>query len=1491
MHLPHGGHIGRFSGLPEESTEAKEWSEKDVFRPKTDNRTQDWHRIVQAQDALNTANEVIIPVAENYDTNTLLDFILTAWVILVQRYQRDEFYHFTWGFEHDVAQHSQCISAADIEFQSQRVGADVKSTIRSLRSKDMPVPQSNFFFNNGTEEEWSYQISLDLCKDSLHATSHWQPPTMSRHQATSQLSFFASTLNALLHDDSVALSSFLATSEQELDKIWSWNTPMPPDIQMCHHEMVSRQAELQPDKTAIEAWDGELTYRQVEDYSNHLAHNLRLLDASKDQIIPCLFEKSRWTTIAVLAIMKAGACFALLDPAQPDGRLSAIVHQVKAKLILSSEAQSSLAARIAPTATIIPISGKKLERLYKPFAEQQPHTTLPSVSPAANMYVQFTSGSTGVPKGCLISHSQFTSGAIPRAHAVGYRSHSRVLDFASYAFDVCIDSMLSTLAHGGTLCTPSDERRMNDMSGAMRDMRVTFAGMTPSVARTLDPDIPAQLDSLALGGESISASDAASWGQMTRVVNAYGPSEATVGATVNADLSAKPYITLGKSRGCAIWLADPTNHNQLVPIGAVGELLIEGPIVGNGYLNNPEKTKEVFIEDPEFLVKGSKKFPGRRGRIYKTGDLVRYDPDGNGEAIFVGRQDQQVKLRGQRIELAEIEYNMQKNLPADIQLAAEVIKPSGGGEQTLVAFLVEQKRISTSPRGDQTFGQFSKKFQSALQTMTKQLHVDLPGYMVPSAYIPLQSMPLLVSCKTDRKRLREIGNSITRKDLRQFNSAMAEGRRPATELEIKLAQLWAKVLGGDADFSANDDFFSMGGDSLKAMRLVSTARENGIVLNVPDIMLSPTLSAMAAKAKPLSNEESREVEAFSLIGEDWDVEQAKVDSAALCAVDVTNIEDIYPCTPLQEGLMALSAKFQDAYVAQRVATLPVEVAKRLKVAFDTAVKSLPILRTRIVNVPGRGLYQVVLRNGELVRERGNDLAEFLRTDREESMGLGTTLCRYGLVMNPGHDQAHLIVTMHHAVYDGWSMPVMFERINRAFIGLETQRSASFKHFIKYLTQLDSSEAKEYWRERLDGTDQHQFPPLPRKGYTTQADSLLEHYVTVSTSTQSKLTLPTIIRGAWAVVSSLYMGQSNVVFGETLTGRSAPVHGIEQIEGPMITTVPIRVHLNPNLSILDYLQTMHAQTVEQIPHEHLGLQNIRRVSKDARVACDLRTGLVLNPKEDEAWGKVDLEISPSNTFLPADEAEAAREALKFNTYALMLVCTLDEKGFLVMASFDSNCISKVAMERVLIVLDRIVTAFLTNPEKKLGEVAVLDPQEDLDAQAIRPQDKIVDSAMDISPVDRLPHESASLAMLSPNDEKLQAMICRILEIPEAEIDPSDSFLELGGDSIGAMRLVSDARAQGFSLTVAQIFQSQSLSELAACMDNEKEDKIFGMIGRILGMQKHEVDGNDSFLELGGDSIGAMRLVSDARAEGLQITVAQIFQTQSILELASSAEELK
>lgn len=1317
---------------------------------------------------------------------------------------------------------------------------------------------------------------------------------MSRHQAMCQLRSFTSIVDTLLREHHCPIVSVLSISEDELEEIWSRNTPLPPNLETCMHRIISEKAQLQPEKNAIEAWDGDLTYAQVDRYSAQLAQNLRLLDDAPNQIIPVLFEKSKWTAVAVLAVMKSGACFALLDPAQPEGRLRTIIQQINATIVVASKTQAAVAARVAPGASIVPVSESKFSKIYHPFAEQQPNTSLPPVSPSAPLYIQFTSGSTGHPKGCVITHSQFTSGAIPRAYTVGYRSHSRVLDFASYAFDVSIDSMLCTLAHGATLCTPSEESRMNDLSGVMRKMRITLAGMTPSVARTLDPDILPSLDSLAVGGEGVSSSDAAAWRQKTKVINCYGPSECTVGATINGDVGSLPYITMGKGHGCVMWLTDPADHSKLVPPGAVGELLIEGPIVGNGYLNNLAKTREVFIEDPDFLLAGSKSIPGRRGRLYKTGDLVRYDPDGKGEVIFVGRRDQQVKLRGQRIELAEIEYNMQKHLPSDCQLAAEVIKPGGTGEPTLVAFLVEQKNSGMKHLDGDIFASFSTKFLTALQEMMKKLHEDLPGYMVPSAYIPLWKMPLLVSCKTDRKRLREIGTSITRQDLRRFSTAVSEKSAPATEMEQRLGKLWAKILGGDADFGANDNFFSMGGDSLRAMKLVPAAREEGIALTVPDIMLSPTLSAMASRAKWLSGNETTDVPPFSLIPEGWTAEKARAETARLCGVDASGVEDVYPCTPLQEGLMALSAKFADAYVAQRVAELPLDAAERLMKAFDKVAHDSAILRTRIVNVSGRGLFQAVLENGQLVREHGSDIAEYLKRDREEPMELGKALFRYGVVHRPGSDKARIVITMHHAVYDGWSMPLVLERVNRAYNGLDTTRPVSFKHFIKYLTTLDPVVSQDYWREQLEGSSPHQFPPLPHKGYITQADSLLEHYVSVPTSAHSKLTLATIIRGGWALVSSLYVGHSDIVFGETLTGRSASVPGIEQIEGPMITTVPIRVKLTLGRPISEYLHSVHAQTVQQIPHEHLGLQNIRRLSRDAREACDLRTGLVLHPREDTQWCASESLESPANGFLPTDDEEAAREALKFNTYALMLVCTLDENGFLIMASFDSNCITTSAMQKVLVVLDRIVTAFLGNPESKLGDVAVLDPEEMEDALGLRPKDGMVDSMEPLQSNGYANGHVDEQVVVKPqantvNELKLREILSRILGMPAYDISPCDSFFELGGDSISAMRLVSEARSHGLNLTVAQIFQSRSLSELAAATGNAKEEKLLELLSRILNIPKDEVSASDSFFELGGDSISAMRLVSEARAQGLSFTVAQIFQSKSLSELTSLAEE--
>lgn len=1464
-----------------------------------------------ARTDVKNVNEVDIPISpEKLEADAVLDAYFASWILFLHRHQRDALDQFSWTTS--VSAVFSSLSTGGIYFPSLHNVADILSAARDLRPKftwtDFATFPS-FVLHDGINDEvrrisstvsasitncqqWKFGVELRLELRTQHIQVYSTSAGLPQWQIASQLRSFAHILETVLRDPGLTLASLLDLSEDELNSIWSWTTPLPETINKCMHDIISEKSLLQPNKTAVEAWDGNFTYQEVDQYSTELAQNLQLLNSSEDHIIPVLFEKSRWTMVAVLAVMKSGACFALLDPAQPEGRLSTIVQQTKAKLLVSSKAQAALAARVAEGATVVPLSQSKLEKIYRPYAEQLPKTSLPPVSPAARMYIQFTSGSTGLPKGCVLSHSNFTSGAIPRAHTVGYRETSRVLDFASYAFDVSIDSMLCTLASGGTLCTPSDERRMNDLSGAMRDMRVNWAGMTPSVVRTLDPDIIPSLATLAVGGEGISASDAASWREKTTVVNCYGPSECTVGATYNNTVGEKSYISMGKGTGCSIWVVDPTDHNKLVPPGVVGELLIEGPIVGYGYLNNPEKTEEVFIKNPGFLTAGSSNTTGRGGRMYKTGDLVRYDPDGNGEVIFVGRGDQQVKLRGQRIELAEIEFNMLKYLPSNTRVAAEVIKPGGTGEPTLIAFVTEPKEDDQQHLDGDVFATFSTGFQKALLEMTVQLSKDLPVYMVPSAYIPLWKMPLLVSWKTDRKRLREIGSSITRQDLRKFSAAMSLRSEPKSEMALRLEKLWAKVLGGDADFNASDNFFSMGGDSLRAMRLVAASREEKITLSVPDIMLNPTLAAMAAKATTMQADQATEVLAFSMIPRSWSRESAQTETAQTCNTVPDSIEDVYPCTPLQEGLMALSAKFVDAYVAQRVVELSVDAAERLIQAIEIVVQSSPILRTRIVNVSSHGLFQVVLKDGQLRREHGTNLAEYLEKDREEHMDLGTALFRYGIVYEPGNDKAHVILTSHHAIYDGWSMPLIFDRVNRAYKGLEVGHPVGFKNFIKYLTELGPTASQQYWRESLQGASPDQFPSLPHKGYITRADSLLEHYVRVPASANNKFTVATIIRGAWALVSSLYMGHKDIVFGETLTGRSAPVAGIEEIEGPMITTVPIRTTIDPNTQISKYLNEVHTQTVQQMPHEHFGLQNIRRLSRDAREVCELRTGLVLHPKEDSVPEATNnIEDAPANGFLPSDDAEAAREALKFNTYALMLVCTLDENGFLIMASFDSKCIALPVAERVLKVLDRVVTAFLEKPEEQLGSVTTLEAEELEDALAFRvenapgeEQPKLQTNGNPDQDISAQPHTS------SPNETKLQLLLSRILGIPDTDIGPSDSFFDLGGDSISAMKLVSEARAQGLKLTVGQIFQSRSLAKLAQLAGNEKEQKLIKILSRILSIPEEEIRSSDSFFELGGDSISAMKLVGECRAQGLGVTVLQVFQSSSISELAPLAKEL-
>lgn len=1059
------------------------------------------------------------------------------------------------------------------------------------------------------------------------------------------------------------------------------------------HDMIAERAQKSPDIVAISSWDGSLTYAQVEEYSTFIACSLKEMGVELHDVLPVCFEKSRWAIVAVLAVMKAGATLVLMDPTLPLARLQNMAEQVGAKTMLTSRKQHGLSTSIMPGGKIIVVEANTF--VHVPSLQVLPKLTV--VPSSALMYIIFTSGSTGIPKGVKISHETYTSSAIPRAKAVGYTEKSRVLDFASYAFDVSIDSMLLTLGNGGCLCIPSDEDRLNDINGAMRRMQVNYAGLTPSVARILDPDVIASLSGLGLGGEAASARDVTLWGQDTRIIIGYGPCECTIGCTVNSSAATgRDYISIGRGNGAAIWIVNPGDHEMLLPVGAVGELLVEGPIVGQGYLNDPEKTAAAFIEDPSWLMAGHKGYAGRRGRLYKTGDLGKYDPDGSGGIVFVGRKDTQVKLRGQRVELGEIESQLRIRLPSDTVVIAEVIVPRGsGGQPALVAFIASHTtkvHDSTDLKLAQLVGELGRTLSNA----DAELATVLPRYMVPTAYIPVNYIPALISGKTDRKRLRKFGATL---DLRQLNQGTTSTYiRQLNDLEEHLQQAWSQTLKIDAEtIGLDDNFFSLGGDSLTAMKLVSVCRAQGLDITVVSTFSHPTLSDMARVLRICNSQAQTETLAFSMISRT--IDDACLEASQACRSDRAAIEDIYPCTPTQESLFTFSIKSAKVYVAQRVARIPSHIClDTWKKAWEEVVAATPILRTRLAQLQEPGLQQVVLK-GSISWTHSTELARYLENDRNKKMDLGQSLARYAIVNNLSDGKQYMVWTVHHVLYDGWSEPLILKQVSNTLQGKQIETQAQMKAFVRYLRDTDEVAMQKFWRRGLADAIGAQFPPLPSRDYLPSPDTILEHQIPLEKSAGLTFTMATLIRGAWALVASQYTESNDVVFGETLTGRDVPLAGIESIVGPLIATVPVRIRIDRTNSVESYLQTVQNSMLARTPYQHMGMQNIRKVSRDAQYACETGTGLVIQPESEYTGSELGF-----------DEGDVVREALHFNPYPLMLACGIQKSGFRICASFDSSLIQVAQMKRILGQLEVACLQLMKDPYRRIDEISCLPETE-------------------------------------------------------------------------------------------------------------------------------------------------------------------------------------
>jgi amino acid adenylation domain-containing protein len=1189
---------------------------------------------------------------------------------------------------------NQHCSLAEIQHALHTSGRSLFNTLMSLQ-RDTTESQSegsHLKLESLDEEsptEFDIAISIRVFPQRIQVSLGYWGNSVCDDLAASISSTFAKAFSYVLDNADAAIQELDLLSDKDRAQIFDWNKEPPAATEACVHELFTRQAQSQPGASAISSWDCNLTYGELDDLSSRLAHHLISLRVGPEEEVkvPLCFDKSAWTIVAMLAVLKAGASFVCLSPTYPKRRTKEILDAVDARLVLVGVQHVDSFAdfhlhTLAVAASLFD---------YLPAAHPIPARTKPSDLAC----IIFTSGSTGQPKGILIEHRALCSSMMAHGAQMGFNK-SRVIQFAAYTFDVSNGEIFTTLLHGGCVCVPSETERMDDLAGAMDRHGVNLAVLCPSVFGLIDPkDVPT-LKNLIFGGEPVPQQLIPRWADKLDLRNVYGPSECCILCTDSPLTPSSRATTIGRAIGSLSWVVDPKNHHRLSAIGCVGELLIEGPLLARGYLNDDEKTRDAFIEDPAWASRGTSSAPRR---FYKTGDLVRYNNDGTLE--YISRRDTQIKLHGQRIELGEVEHHLGSQLPDARQAAVEIVA-TGAGNQTLAAFI----DLGTSESGDSSTECVATPLTDELQSRFMRLQTTLsgflPSYMVPSIYITMRKMPRLPSGKLDRKVLRQVAAELPEAQLVQFSLAAGDKRAPSTPMEKQLQALWTEVLGV-VEIGADDSFFRLGGDSITAMRLVTAAHAIGVPLSVALIFRRPQLSAMAIDIGEGRGmiAPTEEVKSFGLLPRSAALIDLLDEAAALCGIQRDQIADMYPCTPLQEGLMAIASHQEGAYAARLTFRLPHTLpSDRFRNAWQKTADAHPILRTRIVHAHA-GSMQVVLQPEQIAWQKAFTLDEYLQTDKEVPMHHGGALLRYGLVDDGSPEGRYFVLSAHHAVYDGYSIGLIYKQVEEMFDNDFAAPVPSFTAFLAHLAASNEAEAAEYWRKQLAEARPSSFPQLPSTSYQVRVNQRQQRSMQMSRSGSSVLT-STILRAAWAMLISRYSEADDVVIGVTLSGRNAPVAGISQMLGPTITTVPVRIALGDRKqSVADYLNSVQDQATQMIPYEHTGLQNIRRFldSKDAQQALDFKNLFLVQPS---------AETGSHIGFLGTEMLQTVLE--DFDSFALVVECTLEESKVDIEIRFDDNVIRSLQVSWLLGQFEHVVRQLSDAPEKPLRQIDFVSPQD-------------------------------------------------------------------------------------------------------------------------------------------------------------------------------------
>ncbi|MCF4968894.1 non-ribosomal peptide synthetase [Nostoc sp. CMAA1605] len=681
--------------------------------------------------------------------------------------------------------------------------------LNGLTVSSLPIPGMTAAFDmtlfmqntaNGLVGVWEYNTDL------------FDHSTIER-----MISHFVTVLEAVVNNPQAPIDQLpILTTVEQQKLLFEWNdTQADYPAGKCLHELFAQQAELTPDAVAVVFENEQLTYQQLNIQANQLAHYLQSAGVKPETLVGIYLERSLSMTVALLAVLKAGGGYVPLDVDYPQQRLAYISEDSEISVLITQESLLNT----------LPVAGVKviaLDQQWDVLNSQHRENPVSAVTPENLACVLYTSGSTGRPKGVMLTHAALVNHCSAISEAFSLTSSDRVLQFAAFGFDVALEEIFPTWFKGGTVVL-----RPTQMFSSFGNFAQFIAQQQLSVLTLTSAywhewmvavsqsyaTVPPSLRLLTVGGDTVLPETVAMWqqfvGDRITCLNAYGPTEASVTAIVYDVQNFHPEKTNTVPIGhpvanTEIYILD--SHLQPVPIGVKGELYIGGVRIARGYLNRPELTQEKFIPHP-FK-------DGKSHRLYKTGDLARYLPDGNIE--FIGRLDDVVKIRGFRVALGEVESLLVQH--PDVICQVVIVREDQPGHKQLVAYVVSDNPSLT---------------QSELQSFLKQ---KLPNYMVPTAFVMLEGLPVTTNGKVDRRALPAPSQEI---DLSNFVF-------PTTPTQKLIADIWSSVLG-TTQLGIRNNFFDMGGNSLRAIQVMSLLRE-ALQLDLPLRYLfeNPTVAEIAA---------------------------------------------------------------------------------------------------------------------------------------------------------------------------------------------------------------------------------------------------------------------------------------------------------------------------------------------------------------------------------------------------------------------------------------------------------------------------------------------------------------------------------------------------------------------------------------------------------------------------------------------------------------------